>query len=347
MLYKNIVVQADMNDLINRKYIPYDKLYGKTVLITGATGMLAYYFTCVLMHLNRVKNAEITVLALVRSKEKAQKQFEEFLESPYFKLVLQDVCEEIVVDVPIHYIVHAAGGASPYQIKHNPIGIISANIQGTINVCELARKNPIINVLYTSTREIYGKIENQEWIYEDDMGSVDPLDARSCYPESKRMAEQIFKSYEKIYGLHFCVARIAHSYGPGMILGNDGRVMADFITNVKNGEDIVLKSAGDAIRAFCYLSDAVAGLFISLLNGNSGEAYNIANEEEPLMIREIAKLIIDVSGIDIKLEYNTNFDQSVYCDYKRVGLATEKIRNLGWKPEVSLKQGLVNILQTL
>ena len=347
MLYNNIIVKNDMDNLAERTYIPYEKLINKTVLITGASGMLAYYFTCALMHLNIKKNYGIRVLALVRNKQKAEKEFAEFLNDSQFRLLVQDVCTEILVDEPIHYIVHAAGGASPYLIKNNPLGIIRANIDGTINVCELAKNNPIVNILYTSTREIYGKIENQEWIYEDSMGSVDPVDPRSCYPESKRMAEQIFKSYEVTYNIPFNIVRIAHSYGPGMIIGNDGRVMADFITNVVNGEDIVMKSAGDAIRAFCYITDAVAGMFIALLCGEKGQVYNIANEKEPYMIRDIAQMLIDISGKNIKLVYDTSADQTVYCNYTRVGLATDKIEKLGWKTEVSLKKGLENTLSTM
>lgn len=347
MLYDNVIVKNDMDNLIKRNYIPYEKLKDKTVLITGASGMLAYYFTCALMHLNKEKNYKIKVIALVRNKEKAENEFAEFINDSLFDLMIQDVCTELTVNEPVHYIVHAAGGASPYIIKNNPLGIIRANIDGTINICELAKSHPIENILYTSTREVYGKIENQEWIYEDSMGSVDPIDPRSCYPESKRMAEQILKSYEVMYNIPFNIVRIAHSYGPGMIIGNDGRVMADFMTNVVNGQDIVLKSAGDAIRAFCYITDAVAGMFCVLLSGEKGQVYNIANETEPYMIRDIAKMLIDVSGKDIKLSYVETTDQTMYCNYTRVGLATQKIEKLGWKVEVSLKQGLENTLKTM
>lgn len=347
MLYCNEIVQKDMDEIIDKQYIAFEKLKGKTVLVTGACGMLAYYFTCVLMHLNFKKNYEIKVLALVRNQEKATKKFEKFIDPKNFKLLIQDVCEEIVVDEPIHYIVHAAGAASPYFIKNNPVGIIRANIIGTENVLKLARKNPIENILYTSTREVYGKVEGVEWISEENMGSVDPLDARSCYPESKRMAEQIFKSYQVTYNIPFNVVRIAHSYGPGMIIGNDGRVMADFMTNVVNGEDIILKSAGDAVRAFCYITDAVAGMFSVLLNGERGQAYNIANENEPYMIRDIAQMLIDISGKNINLVYEKRSDQSVYCNYARVGLDTSKIMALGWTPEVKLKDGLKRTLKTM
>lgn len=339
-LYEKSVVKSDLNDLISRD-IPFEKLKGKTVLVTGATGMLAYYFTLTLMHLNIEKNYGIKVLALVRSKNKAEEKFKGFLNDENFEILAQDVCTPIEYEGDINYIFHAAGAASPYFIKNDPTGIIAANTQGTVNVLELARNKNIENIVYPSTREIYGKVEEVDFVKETDMGVFDPLEARSCYPESKRMAETILKSYLVQYGVPFTVLRIAHSYGPGMIIGNDGRVMADFITNAVNSQDIVMKSDGLAERAFCYVSDAVAAIFLVMLKGENGEAYNLANEREPMAIRDVAKLI---SGLfperNINVVYQEATDTSGYCNYKRKGLDTSKLEALGWEPLIKLKDGL-------
>lgn len=339
-LYEKSVVKADMDDLIARD-IPYEKLKGKTVLVTGATGMLAYYFTLVLMHLNKEKNYGIKVLALVRGKAKAEARFAGFLDDPNFEIIAQDVCTPIDYEGDINYIFHAAGAASPYFIKNDPTGIIAANTQGTVNVLELARKKNIENVVYPSTREVYGKVDEVDFVKETDMGTFDPLEARSCYPESKRMAETILKSYLVQYGVPFTVLRIAHSYGPGMIIGNDGRVMSDFITNAVNSTDIVMKSDGMAERAFCYVSDAVAAIFLVMLKGENGEAYNLANETEPMAIRDVAGLISELfPERNIKVVFEIETDTSGYCNYKRKGLDTSKLEALGWKPVVKLRDGL-------
>ncbi len=339
-LYNKAVVKADLDELISRD-IPFENLKGKTVLVTGATGMLAYYFTLTLMHLNREKNYGIKVLALVRSKNKAEAKFEGFLNDENFVILAQDVCTPINYEGDIHYIFHAAGAASPYFIKNDPTGIIAANTQGTVNILELAKRCNTENVVYPSTREVYGKVDDVDFVKESDMGTFDPLDARSCYPESKRMAETILKSYMVQFGVPFTVLRIAHSYGPGMIIGNDGRVMSDFITNAVNSEDIVMKSDGLAERAFCYVSDAVAAIFLVMLKGEKGEAYNLANETEPMAIRDVAKLISALfPERNINVVYQESTDTSSYCNYARKGLNTEKLEALGWKPTVKLKDGL-------
>ncbi|MEH7495821.1 NAD-dependent epimerase/dehydratase family protein, partial [Neobacillus niacini] len=327
--------------IINNKYIPYEKLMKKTVLITGANGMLAYYFTCVLMHLNIFNNYNIKVIALVRNVDKAKDKFSQFLNNENFKLLPQDVCQPINLSEPVHYILHAAGAASPKFIKNDPVGIINANTIGTLNVMELARHNPVENVLFTSTREIYGKTERIQFITENDMGVLDPLDSRSCYPESKRLAEQLCKSYYLQYGVPFTTVRIAHSYGPGMEINEDGRVMSDFISDVVNNRNIVMKSDGIAERAFCYISDAVVAMLVVMLKGEIGEAYNVANETEPFAIRTVAKKLVDLfpeKGIEVILQESA--DQSGYCKYDRVGLDTKKVEALGWKPIVGLNIGL-------
>ncbi|TLX73963.1 NAD-dependent epimerase/dehydratase family protein [Labilibacter sediminis] len=340
--YTNKVVQDDMN-LLYDSFKQWSKLKGQTVLITGATGMLASYTSFILMYLNESYAMDINILLLVRNKVKAKEMFGS--EGNGVRFLVQDVVDEINYEGKIDYIIHAAGGASPYQIINNPVGIINANIQGTINVLNFARTKEVKNILFTSTREVYGKIENVSSISEDDFGSFNPLDDRSCYPESKRMAETIFSSYRKQYNTPYTIARIAHSYGPGMQIENDGRVMSDFIYDVLNRPEIVINSSGLAERAFCYITDAVVAMYAVLLNGKVGEAYNIANEEESVSLVDLAKMLCRLSKGNKQVVTKDQDQTGVgYCNYKRVMLSTSKLRNLGWKPIVNLEEGLVKTL---
>lgn len=344
--YKNIIVQEDFGQIYNVD-LDWKKFNNTTILITGAAGMLATYISYFLLYLKEEKGIDLRLLALCRTKSKAENIFKMYLNKPYFNLLLQDVCEPIQYEGNIDYIFHLAGNASPHFINTDPVGIVKSNMIGTFNILEFAKNNNTKKVIFASTREVYGKNETEESLTEKSFGTIDPLENRSCYPESKRAAETIFRSYFLQYGINFNSLRIAHSYGPGMNLHSDGRVMADLMGNVVDGKDIELKSTGEALRAFCYITDAVTGIFYAALKGEPGEAYNLANEKEEISIRDLAQMLVSLrKDKDLKVVFNIPDTNIGYCNYKRVGLNTNKLEKLGWQPNVSLKEGCQRTIQS-
>jgi nucleoside-diphosphate-sugar epimerase len=342
--YKNKIVQEDLR-AICQSSVPWEKLKHKTVLVTGATGMLASYFSFMILYLNEKHHFGIKIILLARNADKVEKVFGDKTENA--EVLIQDVCDEITYPDKIDYILHAAGAASPHYIINDPTGIINANTLGTMNVLELAKDTGKPKIIFTSTREIYGKVENKDTITETDMGTLDPLNSRSCYPESKRMAETLLKSYSDQYNIPFNTLRIAHSYGPGMQTQNDGRVMADFMNDAIHNRVIQLKSAGKAERAFCYLTDVIEAMFLAMVKGKNREAYNLANETEPIEILGLAKLIQKIAqnskGVSVAAD---DTSQKGYTNYKRIALGTSKVEQLGWKPKVALEDGLTKTLKS-
>lgn len=343
MNYNNLIVKEDLKNIIE-SVNDIEKLANSSILITGANGMLAKYLVYTCMFLNETKNYNIKVIGLVRNKQKALKVFNDFVDNSNFELLVQDVCDPIEYDKPIDYIIHAAGGASPNNIINNPFDIIKSNTLGTFNVLKLASEKDCKNVLYLSTREIYGTIPNDtEYIDENMMGIMDPLDYRNCYPESKRLGENLFKVYQTKYNNPMNIVRIAHAYGPGMEIDNDGRVMADMIASAVYHRDIVFNSDGTAVRAFCYITDAITGIFTVLINGQNGQAYNIANELEPVPIKEVANLIKKSFPERVKnIVYNVDnsYKKHGYSNIKATKLNTKKLEELGWYPKVPLVEGI-------
>ncbi|MBR4239715.1 MAG: NAD-dependent epimerase/dehydratase family protein [Prevotella sp.] len=343
--YNNKIVQEDLKEIISYN-LPWRKLNGKTVLVTGGNGMLACYLTYTLLYLVGEKGLNITIIVLTRSIDKTKSLYAPFLEKLYFKVLVQDVTLPINCEDKIDYILHFAGNASPTFINNDPVGIVKANLLGTFNVMELARESQTKRVLFASTREVYGAVDAQ-LLTEESFGALDPLDNRSCYPESKRAAETILRSYFTQYGLDSVIARIAHSYGPGMKITNDGRVMADFIGNAVRNENIVLNSSGEAVRAFLYLSDAIVALFTILFNGKSGEAYNVSNELEALPIYQVAQMICEAfPEKEIKVVFSGEKPKSGYCNYPRVGLDNTKLLSLGFRCRVGLENGIIKTVRS-
>lgn len=337
------IIKEDLYDLYQRQ-IAWERLKNRRILITGATGMLATFLTRMLIFLNDEHGLGIRVYLLARNRDKLLQRFGD--ETEHVRFLVQDVCEKIDAGDHLDWIFHAAGAASTHSILNDPVGIIRANTIGTLNVMELARTAGKPKILFTSTREIYGKVKGVDRISETDMGITDPLVVRSCYPESKRMAESILASYRVQYGIPFNSLRIAHVYGPAMQISNDGRVMADFINDAIQNRDITLKSDGKAVRAFIYITDAVDAIFRVMMHGNHKGAYNIANESEPLSIFDIAGMVQSLAGNEKKVFVNRGSTQvQGYTNYKRIPLDTTRIRELGWHPEVSLRDGISRTLQ--
>lgn len=340
-MYNNEIIQSDLAYIV--KDINFKKLKNKTVLITGASGMLASYYLCSLIYLNDNFNYNIEIFALVRDKEHLLKKIG-IENREDIKIVEQDVCDNINIDEKIDYIIHMASSSNPKSITENPVGIIKANVIGTLNILELAKKNNA-EVIFTSTREIYGDMKDVEIIKEDDMGILNNIQLRSCYPESKRMAENLIVSYSYQYNIRYKIARIAHSYGPGMIVKNDGRIMSDLLSNVLDKKDIILKSDGKAKRAFCYVADAIKGLLIITVSNNKNEVYNLANETEEIEIKELAENLTKwYSEYNIKLEYRIENNSNKYVNFKRTKLSTGKLEKLGWKPEINLRDGITRTI---
>lgn len=343
--YSSIIVRNDIEEML-REALPWETLDGKSFLITGANGMMSTYIIYLLMTLVRIRGINICVIALSRNRKKSEELFSDFLDDPHFKLLEQDVCDPITVDGPLDYIFHFAGNASPYFIKNDPVGILKSNLLGTINVLELSRIKSSQKLIFASTREVYGENNTEKLLDELSFGKLDCMAARSCYPESKRAAESLCMSYYLQYDVNFNSVRIAHTYGPGMKLYNDGRVLSDLISAVVEEKNIILNSKGDALRSFCYVTDAILGLMYILFYGDNASAFNLANEREEISIRNLAKLLITLSHNKmLHIEYNlNNINTSVYCDYKRVGLDTVRLESLGWKPRVLLNDGLKRVL---
>lgn len=339
----NKVLQEDIKSIINEN-IQWEKLNHTKVLVTGASGMLGIYLVRTLLLLNEEKQYDIDVYALVRNPNKLPEDVRTKV-----SVIQQSVVDPIQTDIKFNYIIHAASPASPLIMREDPVGTIAANTLGAYNTLELARKSDSQGYLFVSSREIYGQpYENQRMFKEDTYGFVDPLSPRSCYPEGKKAAETMCASYKQQYGLNTKIARLAHTYGPGMSV-NDGRVQADFLRNVINFEDIVLKSKGEAVRTYTYVADAVAALFYILLDSDD-IVYNISSEEATVSIKELAeKLVALYPERKLKLVFDIpESEKNSGCAPFTLGiLNSEKLQKLGWKSKTSLEEGFSRTVRFL
>ena len=340
----NQVLKEDLEQIIEEK-ISWEKLKNKTVLITGASGMVGSYMLYVLLMLNDKYHYGIKVLAMLRNEKKLP---EEVRERDDVAIICHDVTKVFQYDGEIHYIIHAASPASPLIMQNHPVETIAANTIGTFNTLSLAKEKSSEGYLFISSREIYGQPdEGQEFFYEDTYGFVDQLNPRSCYSEGKKAAETMCVSFHAEYGLNTKIARLAHTYGPGMSI-YDGRVQADFLKNVFQNEDIVLKSEGTAVRTYTYIADAIAGLYRILLDSEE-IVYNIGNEDGKVSIRELAEILVNIypeRGLKLVFDIPEGGTKGT-APYTLGILNSRKLRALGWTPRYSIREGFKRTLKYL
>ena len=321
----------------------------KNILISGASGFLPAYMVETILYLNETRfNDKTNIFAMVRDEKNALKRFSNYQDRDELKLIIQDVCNPFDIKDKIHYIIHAASQASPKFYKKDPVGTLCPNIIGTYNLLEMAREKNVQGFLFFSSGEVYGEIE-EDMIptKEEHYGYVDPLDIRSSYVESKRMGETMCISWFKQYSVPAKIVRPFHTYGPGMNL-NDGRVFADFVYNLLKKEDIVIKSDGKAVRAFCYLADATAGFFTVLLKGKNGEPYNVGNDKCEISIIELAEKLANLFP-EYKLRVVKEKRQDPdYLESKIVQSRPDifKISSIGWEPHYSIEEGFKRTIKS-
>lgn len=326
--------------------IPFEKLDNKKVLITGATGLIGSFLVDTLMLYNKLNNKNIKIVATSFREEGIKNRFKDYIGNKNFTYFTQDITKPVTYQEEVNYIFHLASNADPRSFKTDPVGIITSNVIGVYNLLEYAKEKNVERLLYTSSGEVYGQADSsiKEFV-EDYSGYVNPTNPRSCYPNSKRCAETLCVSYSEEYNINTVIARPSHVYGPTMTK-KDSRVYAEFIRNVLNGEDITLKSKGDTIRSYTYVADCVSALLYIMLLGEDKEAYNIANKNSIISIKELAETIAGIGNkkvlYDIPKEVPSN-DNPMKCGV----LNANKLETLGWHALSDFKTGITSTINIL
>lgn len=265
------------------------------------------------------------------------------------ELIVGDITFPINVNKKVDWIFHCAAVTTSKLMIEKPVETLSTAIEGTKNILELACKNECKSMVYISSMEMYGTFNNSDTeITEDKIGYINPLKVRSNYPESKRLCENMCVAYMREYGVKVKIARLAQTFGAGILPG-ENRVFAQFAKSVISGRDIVLHTRGLSEGNYCYTRDCVLGLFIILLYGENGEAYNVANPKSHTTIAEMAHMVADkISNGKIKVIYDIPKDNVFgYAEDTKMKLNSDKLQALGWTPEIGLEDAYKRMIEQM
>ncbi len=337
-----------LNDLkeIQDRIPELNKLNNTKVLVTGACGMICSGIIDFLLVLNETLNMNIQVYAAARSEKRVLERFGSYTRKKEFHYVKYDATKPLEMEEKYDFMIHGASNANPAAYVRQPVETMLANFDGIKYILDYAKKYCAKRVLYISSSEVYGKKEENNPYQEEDYCYVDILNARACYPSSKRAAETLCVAYQKEYGVDSVIVRPGHVYGPTMTY-LDNRASSQFPKDVVNGKDIIMKSEGAQIRSYCYVLDCVSAIFTVLLNGKSGEAYNISNVKSIATIREIAECFAKNAGRKVIFELPSEKEKEGYNLMDNSSLSSEKLEKLGWEGIFDLNAGVLHTLKCI
>ena len=342
MWTENNVFLEDLEAITQTECIPWKKLQGKTVLVTGGTGLIGSTLISSLLYANQKLSLNLQVLALIRNQTKAKKiffqQLQERLPLHFITGTVENLPE---IEQPIDYIIHGASPTASLFFVQHPVETIRIAVRGTENLLCLAREKKLKGFVYLSSMEVYGAPQADTLIPETQGCTLDSMVVRSCYPIAKRLCENLCAGFAQEYHVPAKVIRLAQTFGPG-VLKDDKRVFAEFARDVMEGKNIVLQTNGTSKREYLYTADAVTAILTVLLNGVTGQAYNAGNPQTYCSIVEMAQLVaqeIAHNNIRVILPSNTEKDTNEkFPPAHHLHLDVRKLENLGWIPTKGLKE---------
>lgn len=312
-----------------------EKYAGATIAVTGATGLIGSLILKAIVVYNQKHDNYIHGVGFARKPEKVASLFNE---TAGIDFIYQDISTPIDTFV-CDYIIHTANSTNSKTFITNPVEVMDSIYLGSREVLEFARRTGIKGMVYLSSMEVFGQVENEERLSEKDLGYIDIQNVRSCYSEGKRIAECLCKCYAQEYGVPVKVARLAQTFGAGVLPG-ENRVFAQFARSALNGENIILHTTGESIGNYVYTRDAVKAILLLLQKGENGEAYTVVNETTTMQIRDMAEMVAsNFSGGRSQVIFDIPEGNAFgYAPATRMHLSGQKLRKLGWQAEVDLKE---------
>jgi UDP-glucuronate decarboxylase len=329
--------------------LPWEKLQGNSILISGGTGLIGSFLIDTIMYRNNEYSMACQIYALGRNEEKARERFTYCWNNDLFQFIVHDINYPIKSDKlrKIGYVLHLASNTHPLAYSTDPIGTITTNIIGVKNMLDFSVTYDADRFAFASSNEIYGENRGDvEKFDEHYCGYIDCNTMRAGYPESKRCGEALCQAYFKQKNLNIVIPRLTRSYGP-TLLNSDTKALSQFIHKAIHGENIVLKSAGTQYYSYTYVADAVSGLLTILLSGQTGEAYNIADEASDITLKDLAAIIAESCGRKVVFELPDEVEAAGYSKATKARLDSTKLQHLGWKAKYTIQNGIERTIRIL
>ncbi|NBR26134.1 MAG: dTDP-glucose 4,6-dehydratase [Micrococcales bacterium] len=306
------------------------------VLITGAAGFIGSNFVRMiakgdLLGVSSVKVLDKLTYAGVKS------NLDSVADLSWYEFKVGDICDREVVSELLREVDAVVNFAAESHVDRSILGaanFVQTNIVGVQVLLDAIKESGRrIRFLQVSTDEVYGSIESGSWTEEW------PLQPNSPYSASKASGELLARSYNRTHGMDVVITRCSNNYGTHHF---PEKLIPLFITNLMEGKKVPVYGTGENVRDWLHVNDHCRGIHSVLMNGRSGEVYNIGGGRE-LTNNEITSLILEAMGADeSSIEYvedRKGHDLRYSVDWTKIN------RELGYEPKVKFEDGLRETIQ--
>lgn len=341
----NYILKEDF-DTILQSSINFSRFQNSSFLITGSTGLIGSLLIKFLLYCSEIYSLNIRIYALIRNEIKANKVFAEEMNKNNLIFVKGDLLKErLSFDFSADYVIHTAAITASKDMVARPIETIQTSLMGIQTILDYSVKCQPKSVVYLSSMEVYGQVKGDQKVKENQLGFIDLSDVRSSYPESKRMCECMCLAYSREKNVNVKSIRLAQTFGAG-ISKEENRVFAQFARSALKHEDIILHTAGNSEGNYVYTADAIGAILLILLEGSSGESYNVSNEKSHMKIKEMAHLVAKVLGdgkCQVLYDIPTDSLKYGFAPDTQLFLDSSKTLKLGWKPYFDLEESYLRL----
>ena len=347
-----ILPLCDISDLRPLLYESYSSLDHKTVLLTGSSGLIGGYLLKVLLSIGEYTDLQLNLILTTRCQTPPQLPPRSTLNITYFYCDYDDqhsveaLSKKYASSVDI--IFHCGSPSFPKAYADHPFTTFSANtyfLQSLLQTLNHMPPDLPPKFFFFSTTGVYGKHPRTNYpLHESSQCHVLPTALSSIYNISKIAGEQLLSHAAHVNGMLLYIIRLNINYGPGINL-NDGRALSDFLCDARSGHDIRLRSLGTQTRNYLYLSDTLSAILMLLNRVQSSCTVNLSHHVDTSIL-ELASAIAQIYGVKTILPDQPEPHAGIDFELTSVD-CTELYRLTGWRPNVSLRDGLARLISSL
>ena len=303
-------------------------LNGASVLVTGGTGFVGPYLVQALID----KGARVKILLLNDAEVSSN------LRADNLEIITGDITRPEMIDgitKNVDLVFHLAAIANVDYAIQNPVNTYEVNVQGTLNLLEEVRKNPIHKFIYISSSHVYGV---PQYLPVDEKHLIAP---REPYSASKAAAENIVNGYSGSYGINTAIVRPFNIYGPGQ---DKSFLIPSIVKQVLSSNAIMEVGNLEPTRDFTYITDVVAG-FLIIAESGSG-VYNIGSGVE-IKVGDIVHKIVNIIDPDIEIRSVVDRQRSGEVEISRLCADVSRLKGIGWEPTIGIDEGLRKMFDSI